>query len=153
MSQKTVTILIALTTILLAAAPALASEKAVIDAWAKAWTTGTGNLDSFLTEDVTFKDPYYKKSGHQGYGELLEIAHTSFSNLAIEDDELFMNGDHGALTWRVTGTHNQTGKPVDMRGVSILRFEDGKIASEWRLYDVIELGMQLGTIDGDGDGN
>ncbi len=75
MSRRNITILSALTAILLASAPAaLASEKAAVDAWAKAWTTGVDNLDSFLTEDVTFKDPYYSKNDRQGYREASSCA-------------------------------------------------------------------------------
>lgn len=149
----------ALLALCLAAAPATfagsttAADHSAVKAWAKAWSTGSDDLESFLSQDVSFSDPFFSFNGLHHYRDLVDFAHRSWTDLELEVDDLIVDGDRGAFSWTISGTHNLTGKSVEVKGVSILRFDGDKISSEWRVYDAADLAKQIGgsvTYPGDG---
>ena len=40
-----------------------------------------------------------------------------------------------------------TGRQVELKGITIHRFEDGEIVEEWEAYDNLSLLQQLGLVD------
>ncbi|GHF57745.1 hypothetical protein GCM10010218_43950 [Streptomyces mashuensis] len=63
-------------------------------------------------------------------------------------------GDQVATHWTWTGTHQgdfmgvqPTGREAAMDGVTVFRFEDGRIAEGWWTYDLLGLLRQLGAVD------
>lgn len=55
--------------------------------------------------------------------------------------------------WTVTGTHDgpledlePTGRTIDISGLIIARFEGGKIAEEWEVFDELRMLQQMGAI-------
>jgi predicted ester cyclase len=65
-----------------------------------------------------------------------------------EVDEL-AEGDRVATRWLATMTPAEgpaSGKQVELRGITIERFEDGKVVEAWRSMDMLGLLRQLGTI-------
>ena len=56
--------------------------------------------------------------------------------------KLFREGDHVATRWTLHGTHK--GRTVTLPGITISRFEDGKIAEDWTVSDNLELLRRLG---------
>lgn len=59
--------------------------------------------------------------------------------------------DNVALAYRATGTHDgaflgiaPTGKPIDVRGVQITRFVEGKMAERWGSSDQLAGLQQIG---------
>lgn len=62
-------------------------------------------------------------------------------------------GDQVATRWSWRGTHRgdfmglpATGKDVEMAGVTIFRFQDGKIAEGWWNWDLLGMMRQLGLV-------
>jgi steroid delta-isomerase-like uncharacterized protein len=61
-------------------------------------------------------------------------------------------GDKVVTRYTIRGTHQgeteeygpPTGKRVELRGITIHRIEDGKIAEEWERYDNLSILQQLG---------
>ena len=156
MTQGKITLLGALLTILVAvvsatlatdaspAAETAAARKASLDAWLESWNTGSGDLDSFLSDEVTFKGPFNVTSGLPEYRDLIQRGRTVFNPIELKTDEIVLDGDRAVVAWSVKATHSVLAKPVDMRGVSILHFAGAKITAEWRVYDGAELCRQLG---------
>ncbi|MFQ5933703.1 MAG: ester cyclase [Dehalococcoidia bacterium] len=76
-------------------------------------------------------------------------------DMARYDRELFPNGirfDHYntlaegdlvAFCWVGSGTHS-SGKPVELRGIDVVRIKEGKIAEVWVSYDRLNIQQQLG---------
>jgi steroid delta-isomerase-like uncharacterized protein len=93
--------------------------------------------------------------GREEVGRYTEAMWAAFPDANLTFGEQFL-GDNGAATEVVlTGTHTgpmatpngplpPTGKQVKVHSVSILRFEDGRIASEHVYFDQLELMTQLG---------
>lgn len=158
MSKSSTLILSTLLLALLAAAVDLSgaptpSERASAQAMLEAWTTDTEDLDAFLTDDIAYRDPFFASvNGHQEYLGVIQTARRSFRDLEIETDDFILDGDRGALSWTATCTDASTGRPIRLEAVSMLRFEGGKIAEEWRVYDSANFLRQLGILPSDGDG-
>ena len=71
---------------------------------------------------------------------------------AVEDGETVF------ARWRLTGTHtggqfngiDTTGKAVSLDGMDQFTFRDGKMASNFVVFDQMEVGRQLGLLPPDG---
>ena len=93
--------------------------------------------------------------GREQVGQYTEAMWAAFPDGTLTFGRQFL-GDDGAATEVVfSGTHTgpmatpngpvpPTGKRVNVHSVSILRFEDGRIASERVYFDQLELLTQLG---------
>jgi len=61
-------------------------------------------------------------------------------------------GDKVVCRYTIGGTHQgvtedfgpPTGRQVELKGITIHRFEDGNIVEEWEAYDNLSLLQQLG---------
>jgi steroid delta-isomerase-like uncharacterized protein len=83
------------------------------------------------------------------YGAFL----TGFSDIKFEVEEIFGKDDRLVKRWTFSGTHSgefsgiaPTGKRITVRGVSIARITDGKIAEEIDYMDDLGFMQQLGVI-------
>jgi predicted ester cyclase len=78
---------------------------------------------------------------------------SAYPDFHIEIKELIYNSDKLAGLWTITatntgvGTHPPTGKHIEVKGMSILHFEDGKIRDEWiannNLFWMTQLGFKI----------
>ncbi len=94
-------------------------------------------------------------SGRQAYQALLGSLFEAFPDLEVQVDEVYWmgNDDDGYLTserWSAEGTHtgpgcygDATGKAVQLWGITQHHIIDGKIVSEWMLFNELDLMMQL----------
>ncbi|REJ77953.1 MAG: ester cyclase [Acidobacteria bacterium] len=77
----------------------------------------------------------------------------AFPDLALELKEILAEDEKLACHWTFTGTHMgdlkgtpPTGKNVEVSGISILEFEDGKMTKEIISTDLLSLMKQLGVV-------
>jgi predicted ester cyclase len=66
-----------------------------------------------------------------------------FPDLNFEVEDQVAEHDRVASRWTLRGTHR--GRRVQLRGIVISRFEDGKIVEDWAASDTLELARQLGA--------
>jgi predicted ester cyclase len=66
-----------------------------------------------------------------------------FPDLSFQVEEQVTERDRVASRWTLRGTHHR--RPVQLRGIVISRFEDGKIVEDWAASDTLELARQLGV--------
>jgi predicted ester cyclase len=66
-------------------------------------------------------------------------------------EHVIVEGDYSAARWRFTGTHTgklrgmePTNNKIDYYGMTMYRWENGKIVEGWTLFDVIGFYGQLG---------
>jgi steroid delta-isomerase-like uncharacterized protein len=96
-------------------------------------------------------------AGRSGGGEVTDFLHTlyaSIPDLQIEIEDIFGSDDKVTVRYGFTGTHQGpllgvagTAKPLRFSGVNIYRFEDGKIAEAWQLWDWATVLEQMGAIE------
>jgi ubiquinone/menaquinone biosynthesis C-methylase UbiE/predicted ester cyclase len=80
--------------------------------------------------------------GHEGARRSVALYLELFHNLRFEVDDQVSEGDKVASRWTLRGTHK--GREVELRGIVISRFSDGRIIEDWAASDTMELVRQLG---------
>ena len=82
--------------------------------------------------------------GHEGARRSVALYLELFPDLRFEVDDQVSEGDKVASRWTLRGTHR--GREVELRGIVISRFEDGRIIEDWAASDTMELVRQLGLL-------
>jgi len=80
--------------------------------------------------------------GHDGARQSVALYLALFPDLRFDVDDQVTEGDKVASRWTLRGTHR--GREVELRGIVISRFEDGRIIEDWAASDTLELVRQLG---------
>jgi predicted ester cyclase len=81
--------------------------------------------------------------GHDGARQSIALYLALFPDLRFEVAEQVSEGDKVASRWTLRGTHR--GRSVELRGIVISRFKDGRIVEDWAASDTVELVRQLGV--------
>lgn len=78
---------------------------------------------------------------------------TAFPDLRVTIHDQIAENDRVATRLSFSGTHQAefqglppTGRVIDVNGVVIDRYVDGKMAEHWALFDTMELMQQLGAM-------
>ena len=113
-------------------------------------------LSNAYANDFAFAGPSNRAfSGANPYRELLGSLQQAFPDLEVQVDEVYWmgNDNDGYLTserWSAEGTHTgsgvygePTGKRVQIWGITQHQIVSGRIASEWMLFNELDLMMQL----------
>ncbi len=91
--------------------------------------------------------------GTQGLKDAARVWRGAFPDLNLKLNDILAEDDKVACQWTFTGTHQgelnetpATGKTVNVSGISILHFTNGKISKEIVSTDLLGLMKQLGVI-------
>jgi steroid delta-isomerase-like uncharacterized protein len=116
-----------------------------------------GNLsviDQDTTEDFVAHDPLVGDQDREASKQGIAGYRQAFPDLHITIDEIFAAGDKVVIRWSGQGTFEnefmglkptgETGDPV--RGITIDRYEGGKIAESWTQWDTLTLMRNVGAI-------
>jgi len=114
----------------------------------------SGDLDAFddvFAPDVVDHDPAPDQGpGPDGFKQFFATMRTAFPDLNIEVQHMVEDDDNIAIAYTLTGTHDgefegnaPTGKAIEVRGMQIARFEDGKIKERWGSSDELGIMKQL----------
>ena len=113
------------------------------------------NLD--LIEEVYAPDLVWHEPDQdiRGYDQAKQFVSTFFAampdiNITVED--VIAEGEKAVSRYTIRGTHQgeteefgpPTGRQMQLEGITIHRFEDGKIVEEWEAYDNLSVLQQLG---------
>jgi predicted ester cyclase len=107
------------------------------------WSSGAlDRLDEYIAVDVIHHDPYdpFGADGLAGMKKLIRKNRDLYPDLQISIEDQIAEGDKVATRWIASMTQN--GKRVTLRGVTIDRFDDGKIVEAWRCMDLLGLRQQ-----------
>ena len=76
----------------------------------------------------------------------------AFPDMKVEPQTMVSEGDKVAFAYTLTGTHQGdflgiagTGKPIEIRGMQIGRFENGKMVERWGSSDELGILKQIGA--------
>jgi predicted ester cyclase len=114
-------------------------------------TQAFDRLDEVFSFDVVDHDPAPEHAGFDGVKAYWAEMSDAFPDLHMEADVLVADDEHVAAAYRLSGTHRgrfqsvaPTGRRLEIRGMQIARFENGKIVERWGATD--ELGV-LGRLN------
>lgn len=141
--------------------------RAFVDRWAG--LVSDGDIDALLqasTDDIVFVDVAFPEPSHgkDGLRSVLANVFGAFPDLRYEplgEPLLSLDGTVAATRVRFTGTMQgrldppgfaPTGTPIDFEAVETFEFADGKAQRVELLFNVMELGVQIGAAPAPGSG-
>jgi predicted ester cyclase len=109
------------------------------EVWAK------GNLaviEEVYHHDFVDHDPNGPSVGTRALRRAIETYRNELPDLQFIIEDLLAEGDKVITRWRARATRH--GKAIDITGIRIDRFENGKIAEEWENWDALGYQRQSG---------
>jgi steroid delta-isomerase-like uncharacterized protein len=110
-------------------------------------------LDELVQPNYVYRSPDQEVDGPEALKGLLAAYRIAFPDLNVRIDDLVNGGDKVVISVTLTGTHegdlmgiSPTGKSVEIHGMILSRFEDGKIVEEWEILDMLAMFQQLGVV-------
>jgi steroid delta-isomerase-like uncharacterized protein len=121
------------------------------------WNQGKlSTIDELTASNATYHDanvPGGKFTGPEGVKQFVQIYRTAFPDVHITVNDQFAEGDKVATRWTATGTHKgqlmgiaPTNKHATVSGISIDRYQNGKVVEAWASYDMFGMLQQLGVV-------
>ena len=115
----------------------------------------TGDFHVFkdiVAPDAVDHDPAPGQApGPEGYRQFFTELRTAFPDLKINVAHLVADADNVAFAYKVTGTQQgafmgfaPTGKRIQVRGMQISKFANGKMIERWGSSDQLGMLQQLG---------
>ncbi|MBA2490909.1 MAG: ester cyclase [Gammaproteobacteria bacterium] len=110
-------------------------------------------LRDVMAPNVVDHDPAPDQGeGPDGFIQFFTMFRTAFPDLKVAVDHMVADEDNVAIAYKVTGTHRgdfngvaATGQRIEVRGMQIARFENGKIVERWGSSDELGILKQLGV--------
>ena len=107
-------------------------------------------IDEAMTSDYVFHDPHSPCDSPEALKEFVRVMQNAFSDIRFEVIDMIGEGDKAAKRWVIRARHTgefqgiaATGKEIQFGGISIARFENGKLAEEWEAMDTLGMMQQL----------
>ena len=138
--------------LILAGATASAASKSVAQKWIDGWNaTSPDALIGAFTPDATYEDVAFglKKTGSAELRELHQHFHASVGGMYVKLVGSHVSGARGTIEWLFGGKDIgmfKTGKPFEVRGVSLVEVRGGRISSDRDYYDVATIMKQVGAL-------
>lgn len=121
-----------------------------------AWNTGdTALIDEVLAPDFVNHELANVTPPHRElYKRAIRETKAAFPDFTVTVEDMIAEGERLAARWHATGTHTgevpgqpPTGKRVQLRGMTMVRIADGRIAEFWKQDDSSTVPQQLGSGD------
>ncbi len=89
----------------------------------------------------------------EGHKQILAAFRSAFPDLNVTTEDIVAEGDKVVTRWTARGTHQgelmgipPTGKEVRIKGIDVLRIEEGRMVERWAEYNDLEVMQQLGAV-------
>ena len=100
-------------------------------------------IDEMFPEDGILHDGRAEYRGPAEFKRFYDALRAQLSDVRITPLETISEGDMVCMRWSSTAKHSSTGKPLEVTGISILRFKDGRLVEAWQNWDQHGLLQQL----------
>lgn len=117
-----------------------------------------GDVDGYITTlyaaDAVFHGfPPSIPPNRDGIAEFFHALRAGLPDATITAQDLLTDGERVAVRFTLTGIHSGellgapgSGERVEVEGITILRFSDGKVVERWNRLDDLALHTQIGVI-------
>ena len=121
------------------------------------------DIDAFRAiwaDDVTERFPDGSVTGKDALGAYMQELFAALPDVRMEIVAMAEAGTDVFVQWKLTGTHtgaafqgiNTTGKSLALDGFDRITVRDGRMASNFVVFDRMQFGQQLGMLPADGSG-
>ncbi len=109
-------------------------------------------IEEFYPPDFVWHEPDRDVQGYEQAKQFVSSFFAAFPDLNITVDDVIGEGDQVVSRYTIRGTHQgeteeygpPTGRQMELEGITIHRFEDGKIVEQLERYDNLSVLQQLG---------
>ena len=103
----------------------------------------TEKMNELIAIDYVYHGPGgLELKGIEGLKRFITWLHTSFPNIHFTLNDLIAEGDRVVTFWTMKGTH-KSNKQVELQGIVISRFVNGKVVESWEVFDRLAIASQL----------
>ncbi len=121
-----------------------AGNKVAFETLMSVWNTKEyDKLDAVLAPDFRRTGPDQNTESLAELKTFMRQVHTAYPDFHIVSDEVGYKGDVGFRKWTVTGTYSENGRKIEIPGMTLVRFKNGKMTGEWAHFDTATLQAQL----------
>jgi steroid delta-isomerase-like uncharacterized protein len=110
-------------------------------------------LDELLHPNYIFRSSDQVIKGAQALKGFFAALRNAFPDLHLNIDDLLVEDEKLVSSFTLTGTHEAefmgiptTGNSINIHGMVLSRFREGKIIEEWEVLDQLTLLQQLGVV-------
>ena len=111
-------------------------------------------IEEFYPPDFVWHEPDQDLRGYEQAKQFASTFFQAFPDINISVDDVLAEGNKVVTRYTIRGTHQgeteefgpPTGRQMALEGITIHRFEDGKIVEEWERYDNLRVLQQLGLV-------
>jgi predicted SnoaL-like aldol condensation-catalyzing enzyme len=100
-------------------------------------------IDEMFPEDGVLHDGSADYRGPEEFKRFYDALRAQLSDVRVIPLEAISEGDMVCMRWSSTAKHSSTGKPLKVTGISILRFENGRLVEAWQNWDQQGMLQQL----------
>ncbi len=100
-------------------------------------------IDEMFPEDCVLRDGRNEYRGPAEFKRFYDALRAQLSDVRVTPLETISEGDMVCMRWSSTAKHLSTGKHLEVTGMSILRFKDGRFVEAWQNWDQHGLLQQL----------
>jgi steroid delta-isomerase-like uncharacterized protein len=129
------------------------AERLLIEIWNQGKLDAADELIAAEAVNHDPGNPFADEKGPAAYKKLVGMYLEAFPNTTFTVRDQIEEGDKVVTRWTAKGTHKgalmgvpATGKDVEINGISIDRFENGKVVEAWSNWDSLGMLQQLGVV-------
>ena len=109
-------------------------------------------IEELYPPDFVWHGPDQDIRGYEQAKQLSSTFFAAFPDAHITDEDVIAEGEKVVRRYTTRGTHQgetemfgpPTGRQIEQKGITIHRFEEGKIVEEWEIFDTLSMLKQLG---------
>ncbi len=132
----------------------MSTNTELLQEWANLWSSN--NVDAFLslfTENCHYEDVAFGLvfEGKMQLKDFFTATRTALPNATVSVQSCFASEKNGTIEWVMTGTQEgafhdipATHKPIQVRGITWVELEDGKIKTNRDYWNLLTVLKQIG---------
>ncbi len=119
------------------------------------WNQGSvASYEELASPDLVVHNPPPGITGDfEGVKQAISIHRTGYPDMHFTIEEQVAEGDKVVSLWTITGTHKgewvgipPTGKQISIHGMSLQRYQGGKMVEGWLAMDMLGWMQQIGVV-------
>jgi len=111
-------------------------------------------IDEVYAPNFVWHEPDQDIQGSEQARQFASTFFDAFPDINISVEDVIAEGDKAVTRYTIRGTHQgeteefgpPTEKQMELKGITIHRFEGDKIVEEWEAYDNLSVMQQLGLV-------
>ena len=111
-------------------------------------------IEEVYAPNFVWHEPDQDIQSYEQASQFVSAFFKGFPDINITVEDVIAEGEQVVTRYTIRGTHQgqtdafgpPTERQVELQGITIHRFEDGKIVEEWEAYDNLSVLQQLGLV-------